>query len=407
MRHHVLRSSLALNLSLLCLFVGLASCDPNIPQLCDPTPQFDIEEFVNLMEQQLIDDGVTGYQLAVSQNGNLYDTLSGGFARHEDNGGEILMNPETRLNVASVSKLMAAIALLKALEMKGLDPDDDMVSHLPESWKNAAHSKFRRQGSANLISFRELTQMRTGFRFSQDGIASTSTPSNDQLLQVLTYEPTAKNAIYHNGNFCFIRVLIGEMIYNLDATATDYNETCTEKFLEFIDQNLYEYAHNDQLRPPNTLDAYDNFYNWAHPWAYPYPFDPNNLNAWEADITRTKSIDNAGTSGMLLSAMDLASILAYTVHGKNGEILSASSQEALLEDGNDMGFFNSIEGEHGFYHVKGGTKGPQSSTGSALRSFVAVFPNGVEAVFITNCNYNQRDEVVVENFDKAWVNPCK
>ncbi len=74
---------LAMRLSLLAsigLLLTINSCKEK--DLCDPTPVFDIDLFVNQVEQALNDDSnpVSGYEFVVSQGGNVYHKNGGGFA---------------------------------------------------------------------------------------------------------------------------------------------------------------------------------------------------------------------------------------------------------------------------------------------------------------------------------------
>ncbi|MCG8697092.1 MAG: hypothetical protein MI922_03490 [Bacteroidales bacterium] len=53
-------------------------------QLCTPTNEFNIDLYINNLLDVLDDESkiISGYQLAVNQNGNLYFSKSSGFARY-------------------------------------------------------------------------------------------------------------------------------------------------------------------------------------------------------------------------------------------------------------------------------------------------------------------------------------
>jgi hypothetical protein len=140
-------------------------------------------------------------------------------------------------------------------------------------------------------------------------------------------------------------------------------------------------------------------------WAYQFPFDDTYKDArgrlgWPATTDPTL---NGGSGGLILSATDLAAILAYFIHSDT-EIISPAQRELMLEL--ELGFIETISGVYGRYPSKGGTRGPDNKTDSrALRSRVVIYPNGVEAAVLTNSNHTGLAGLLEMAYDDAWVAP--
>ncbi|MFQ5448007.1 MAG: serine hydrolase [Saprospiraceae bacterium] len=75
---------------------------------------------------------VAGYQLVVNRDGKLYGSFAEGFSIYDvDPGGPVAMTVNTRMNVASVSKFIGAIALMQVLEKHNISIEEPIHSYLP------------------------------------------------------------------------------------------------------------------------------------------------------------------------------------------------------------------------------------------------------------------------------------
>ncbi|MFQ5448006.1 MAG: hypothetical protein ACE5FF_13850 [Saprospiraceae bacterium] len=139
----------------------------------------------------------------------------------------------------------------------------------------------------------------------------------------------------------------------------------------------------------------------AHQWPFDDTFRGGNNNlGWGAT---SNPQNNGGSGGLVLSAMDLASVLAFFRHDPNNLIISPAQRDLILE--NELGLIESTTGENGRYQSKGGTRGP-SGNGRALRSRVIFYPNGVEAVLLSHSNITTMGTILRQSFDDAWVPGC-
>jgi CubicO group peptidase (beta-lactamase class C family) len=371
--------------------------------VCDPTPQFDIDLFIENVRNNL--DQVAGYQLVVNRDGNLYDSFAEGFSIYDvDPGGPVAMTVNTRLNVASVSKFIGTIALMQVLEKHNIGIEQPIHSYLPGSWKTLVHPDHFDAGSNYKVRFKNLLSMETGIQFT--GASNWSPgdmPTTLEMLSalILPADPS-RWGVYQNGNFTLIRVLIGEIEYNLSASAPDYDLVCAETYFKYIKENIFDKLN---LNPPMSVTDVNSYYlanfTRAHQWPFDDSFrDGNNNLGWGAT---SNPQNNGGSGGLVLSAMDLANVLAFFQHDQNSLIISETQRDLVLE--NELGLIESINGEHGRYQSKGGTRGP-SSDSRALKSRIIFYPNGVEAVLLSNSNITGLGTILRKSFDDAWVPGC-
>jgi len=258
----VMIKKLALRLSLLAsigLLLTINSCKEK--DLCDPTPVFDIDLFVNQVEQALNDDSnpVSGYEFVVSQGGNVYHKNGGGFAVYaSDNGGPMPMDENTRINVASVSKFIGTIALMQVLEKHNINSWAYIKNYLPPTWQNVMHETHYKANFGTAITFEDLLTMKTGIQFGDPSNYSPGPiPTTAEMYRAIGQPADSdRENDYQNGNFTMIRVLIAELEYGLDETANDYNYQTAEAYFDYIKRNIFDKL---DLTPPMMIPAVDNF----------------------------------------------------------------------------------------------------------------------------------------------------
>ncbi|MCK8523642.1 beta-lactamase family protein [Aquimarina sp. D1M17] len=398
-------------LSLFIYVLVFSSCEKDDPQqFCDPSPKFNIDLFVEELQTRLNDEDkpMVGYQLAINKDGNLYHSEAAGFAIHEnDSEGPVAMTVNTRMNVASVSKFIGTIALLKAMEEHNVSLEFNVVNYLPESWRSQVHSTHSDVDSDAYLTFRKLLQMNTAINFPGDDPFPGIMPTETQMLNALVATPVmSRIGEYQNGNFTLIRVLIGEIVYNLDETAGDYSTACTDKYFEYVKENIYDPLNINAPSSPNEVESY---YDGIYPWGYQWPFDPNFQNASDGTLGWKHSSNpyrNGGSGGKLLSSMDLAKILAFFKYDQGETIISKTQRESIINS--ELGLTESVDGTYGKYLCKGGLRGADSPVSRrALRSRIMIFPNGVEAVILTNSNNTSLGGILRNSFDNAWKSGCE
>jgi len=158
-------------------------------------PQLDINAFGAALNNQL-KNSVTGYALQIRQNGNVVGTGIWNWSETPADGSKG-WNFDTRMHIASVSKLMTGIALFKLLDAKGISPDAPISPYLPAYWTQG--------NNVNKITFRNLMMHESGFRTGGSG-------SDFELMKSHVASGVAAvgpgTYAYQNMNYGLCRILI-------------------------------------------------------------------------------------------------------------------------------------------------------------------------------------------------------
>ena len=382
------------------VLLTLVACEEDDQQLCGGVV-FDEELFVQNVLDEMNDPSktVAGYQFTVNRGGNLYvDTAFGVSVASGDGSGEAAMTPATRMNVASISKFIGTIALMQVLDDRGISIDADIQNYLPPTWASDMHVEHVSDMGPCELTFRRLLRMESCLDFPLPG-GTDPTPNpgrmctTGEMFQAIDAPADVSlNATYQNGNFTLIRVLIGELVYDIDETdpSTSYNLATVDRYFEYITANIFDPAGID---PPSSRSEVDDHYattNFTNAYGYPYV---NGETGWPASNDPTR---NPGSGGLVLSALDLAAILAYFQHSE--VLVSSGVREVILD--NDLGLWATNK-----YPYKGGTRGPNDDD-KAFRTAIMMFPNGTEAVLLVNSDRSDLRSVLETAYDDAWVDPC-
>lgn len=376
-------------LSLTIILVGmLTGC--NSDDILNPNPQFDI----NLFEQNIIagmGNQWVGYSYVINQNGQSNRSgASGKWATFID--GNISADFTTGIYLASVNKMIMAVAVLKAMDSYGTGAasmlNTSIQPYLPPSWN--VHP------NVYALTWRDVLTHRTGYdeKITNDVNENDQYNSNYQDLVTMVLDPDAThNATYKycNGNYGLLRYLLCSLIGNQIGFPTEeWDEFTQTKCLEFLNTELFQ--------PIGVTTATVNASKARYYAINPNPF----VNGWDIG---DKSA-NLGSGGLYMSPKDLARFLAYLNH--TNILLNNTSKTLLklnfagLSDIDDP-ISSPTEGDHGIYYTKGGSLG---NNGRGVRNIIMIFPNGVEIVIMGNTRgilgISSIQDMVVQAYDNAW-----
>ena len=166
-----------------------------------------------------LNESAVGYVYAIYQNESPLAVGVYGYNKFpqfpKDSG--ILMSPQTRIQLASVSKPITAIALLHAMEKKGISPDTKfwtlLKAHFPDL---TAPGK-----GVEDITIAQLLTHTSGYPFGY--VQSPRIENLRELLAKPVPNPSGKDSVYSNINFSIARTLI-EII-----TGKDYEKYVKEE----------------------------------------------------------------------------------------------------------------------------------------------------------------------------------
>src|SRR5262249_13644732 len=153
----------------------------------------DVAHFNKIIHTTL-KDSVTGYVMQLRQDGKLRDTLIWNWGRTPTDGDKV-WTENTRMHLASVSKLLTAIGMVKTLDARKISYDAKIIHYLPTYWKKGKN--------IDKITFRHLMTHTSGF----------NTPSSDSDYLYMKGKVAAGVAkvgsyAYQNMNFGLCRILI-------------------------------------------------------------------------------------------------------------------------------------------------------------------------------------------------------
>ena len=150
-----------------------------------------------------------GFSYAIAENGVVATSGAGGFARApwEPVSPNVVMNDDTRMTIASVSKPITAMAMMKVMEDHGIGLDDPfypLISADYDGWwfDSGGQLLWVPNPAVETVTIRNLLTHRSGLK---PGLGCGKIP------EILASAPTGIPGVswdYENANFCIVRKVI-------------------------------------------------------------------------------------------------------------------------------------------------------------------------------------------------------
>lgn len=365
----------------------LVSCgeDPINGTIQSNDPVFNMDKFEENIRTMLRGQ-TTGYVYALNQNGQLKKSGDTGFARIQMDGG-VQQSPSRRMNIASLTKTITAVAVLQLLERRGLSIDSTITPWLPADWTLGPN--------VDTLRFRDLLTHRTGFNSANSNFNNTlSFSALRDSVETGVVNPTVSS--YLNMNFALFRVIIPALWKGLSGSPSigEINATSASFFYRlYIQQEIFDKigAMNVDCVNPPSQD--------------PTLFYTANISSPGVDYGNWTMI--CGGGGFYLSAIDLANFMANIRY--NNTILSESNRQIM--DANYLGWREGnarMFGTKGEYFNHGGAitmNGPTGGSSGNMLGLIVKYPNNVEAVLMTNsdiANGSTMRQILTTAYDNAW-----
>jgi len=307
-----------------------------------------------------IKDKVTGYAMQLRLNGAPNQTLIWNWAQTPANGS-LGWNLDRRMHIASVSKLITGIAMLKLLDEKGISVDAKIIDYLPDYWAKG--------NNIGQISFRNLLQHRSGF--STGGSAS---DFGTMKARVAAGVPGVGSYQYENMNFGLCRILISVINGNISKSA-NYGVN-NDIIWDMVTINSYRnYVQTKVFNPAGVANA---GFAPAAGGALAYRFPHGNQASWDSGDLSTMS----GGAGWRLSVTEVLKVMDHA--RRKNTILPANRTQFLLDNG--LGIDQIINTPAGkLYNKNGAWRDGACENNPRMEQCVAVFlPNGYEIVVFVN-----------------------
>lgn len=360
---------------------------PRWPVIGGTGPSFSVERFADELRSRL-DGKAKGWSFAITADRTLAAEDAGGDAR-TPNDGELEMTPTRRVNIASVSKTITAVAVLKLLDDAGLDTNDRIWPFLPEDWILGP--------GVTELRFRDLLGHRSGLTSTNSDFNTTLT--DDGLAQAIATGGAANSAYqYLNANFALFRVIIPELWRAAGNPASNNNtgpEVSAVLYESYIVLEVFRKMAGVFSSDPSTLDVGAN-----PPLYYETEDSASGLSLGDWRLI-------AGGGGWHLSARELAAFMTYMTY--DDEMLSPAAR--LRMDSLRLGWSVSGTGPFGRYYGHDGAIGAQEAVGvaiwkkGAVRAGVVKFPIQCEAALVANSKiegYASASGLLNDAFSASW-----
>jgi CubicO group peptidase (beta-lactamase class C family) len=306
------------------------------------TPHLEVAEFGAALYNAL-KDKVAGYVFQIRQNGNLIHTGIWQWAQTPSDQGKG-WTVDTRMHVASVSKFLTGVGMVKLLDAKGISYDTPIIGYLPTYWTKGPN--------IDQITFRHLFTHRSGFNTG-------SSRSDYPTMMSRVADGVASVGAGHDEimNFGLMRILIpiinGDVSkaakFHPDAVLNDqiWDAVTLYQFKNYMQANVFTPAGvaNVSFKPIAGM---------ANALAYKPP--PSNLDGWDSGDLGA----SAGGAAFRLSVKELLSVMDHV--RRRNTIIPAPRAQYMLD--NNFGINGSFTTPAGRIYFRKGRWASSCVTGT-------------------------------------------
>jgi len=343
----------------------------------DVKPKLDTAKFAEDLHAAF-KDKTRGYAMQLRRNGVPEVTLIWEWAKSPQQGAKG-WTLDTRMHVASVSKLMTAIVIADLLDEKGLSIDTKIGPYIPAYWNvgdNVAD-----------ITFRDLLTHRSGF----------STGGSDGSFPVMKQEvagdvPTTASGDYENVNFSICRVL-GAVL----AGAIDRNQEfplVNDAMWDIITTDWFLQRAQAKVFSPSGVANVSPAPSGTTAFAYQSKSD---AQGWNSGDLATQ----LGGVGFRLSVNDVLSVM-HTFRRAGTIMAKTEAQEAIDAM---LGLDQVFDTPAGKIYNKNGAWG--DGAGNLEQSVVFFLPENMEVAVLVNSPIGTTGESLRNTVRIAYLNNLK
>jgi CubicO group peptidase (beta-lactamase class C family) len=338
-----------------------------------------------------LQNNTVGYGFAVFHNGQLRKVGSGGFARRSPDttpAQQIPFERESRVDIASSTKTITSIAVLKALEMKGKTDQELIHKYLPSNWKVPA--------SVKKLTFRDVLSHHSGLKKvtdgSYDGIRQSIEAGVSPDYKVGDYSQSDDD--YQNINFVLCRVLLPYIMSDKIAI-TENDPTVGAKTIALY----FAATVRDLVFKPAGINKPVDFKPWDESGKLTkVPLIYNYKDSSVAGLIANDHTLDCGAGGLFINAIELAQVMSAL---ENNKILSLKTR--LMMKQHDLGIFR--VGGSAYWTHSGGFS---DSKGRGTSTRLVLCPNNVQVAIVINSSGNDLGstfQIVKDAFEDSTTKP--
>jgi CubicO group peptidase (beta-lactamase class C family) len=336
-----------------------------------------LERFGQNIESKLANKCVGfGYFISFN-NGEKHYFGSGGEGRRPQDPPAQVFSIFKRMNIASMSKTITAVAAVKLLNEKDILLDSKISTWLPSDWIIGTN--------AELITFRELLTHTSGIRADEE----------------VTYE-NLKSAIadgvlmsdrgvgaYRNMNYALFRILVPRLS-GYTSTSGDPAQDYADAYMDYVRKYVLEPSGiNNAMCSADTEDP-------GRQLCYQFPYTGDKGTDW-GDMTVTNA-----SRGWNLSVAEVKNFINTFEFTET--ILPAVQRETMKMD--LLGFQDYVDtpNKTGKYYFHTGNY-PGSINPGEFNGIHAIFDNDVTVVLMINSQASGLSfgNIIGDSYDDAWI----
>ena len=269
----------------------------------------------------------TGFGFVIYKDGVLKKEIHFGHKRLKADGGAEPFDLISKMHIASMSKTITAICVLRQLAHDNLSTYTPISEYLPKNWVQGPN--------VDKITFRRLMRHEAGIRITTD--KETNGETFEQLkgkMQEGVIADSIDVAQYQNMDFAMMRILLPRLEgFNLPENKRP--EFVSEKYINFVKENIFKPCDlTDANTFPSETDPVHN-YNWPYKGGHGQLFYDYTLSC--------------GAYGWYLSVSDYGKIINKLFNTE--ELLNTAWRDTMTS--NELGCF-AYKGKHGNYYWHNG-----------------------------------------------------
>jgi CubicO group peptidase (beta-lactamase class C family) len=337
------------------------------PIIQPPPPQPGLNYELNIQGfiadlQSALTNLTAGYSLRLQLDGvATLAMVDWNWAKAPQDGSES-WTPDVRMHVASLSKIVTAIAMTKLLNDQGMSYDTPIIDFLPGYWTKGP--------SVNLITFRQLMDHTSGLAFDNTTSGTDFEFMKEQIAAGTTH---LGQYSYQNMNYGLCRILIATINGNIpvDWTYPFPISVLNDQAWDSITLQAYQAYVSANVFEPSGVTGATLYHEPADALAYNFPVSGNGWNS--GDLTSL-----AGGTGWHMTLDQVLAVMS--TFRRSGTIMSPADAQTMLDDG--FGLNWTVTTQLGTYYAK---IGGWSGDGGRMEQSIAFFlPQQMEFVLFVN-----------------------
>jgi CubicO group peptidase (beta-lactamase class C family) len=310
----------------------------------------------------LLSGCVVGYSMQLRRYGRTVFNQQWNWSKTPGDGG-VAWASDIPMHIASVSKLITAMAMTKLLYSRNISPDARILPWLPKYWHKGP--------GVDKITFRQLLTHTSGLVLLDE-----PGPSDFQFMKDQIALGTVGKPGYRNMNYGLCRILISTIdapfLFDLlspGVTEAYWDLTTIRYYARYVSENIFA--------PAGVTSTFD--HTGDNALAYPYPAS---VPGWSSGDLSTMS----GCVAWHLSVADLLNVMA--AFRRRGTIVDPARAQTMLDrqfglDVKEDTALGRIYAKGGFWSFDKGRFVEQSN--------VFFLPKGMELVVLANSPFCKPD----------------